>query len=171
MSESIRFPLRAAGPAGPNESNLIIQLFSGAGNFPPGGFFPYTSISALKLDTFKSASPFCTVIIEFTTDTAQIVGNGTTEMVGLYGCIGDPTDPLSQRYLLGGLGMGIGAKMPQIYMPVAADAHIVGFAQVVSLSTLYDGLSIGSVGLAGAVAFAGNVTVTARPVRRRDFAG
>ncbi len=174
MSDTIRFPLVASGPAGPAETSQIISFGAPQTSFPQGGPNLYADVRAWKLEQYVTESPYCAVVIEFTAATGGFtLGNGTSDLIGLFGLIGDITASTSaQKYLLGILGYGLGNKLPQLPFITDPDGvGVIGVAQVVKLVSLYDALAIG--GVTGAITWAGNVpvSITARPVRRRDFGG
>lgn len=161
MSEQISFPQPAADADGPAESTLIIEIFSGA-LFTRGGAVSYADVTPWKRDANLKASPFVGIVIEFSCDTAQTIGDGTAlQAIGLFGEI----DGIG-KFLLGYLGINQGTAVPQI--PIAATT--VGFAQIVADVALYDRLSVGAVNQAE-IEFLGELTITARPIRDRFYEG
>lgn len=158
MPTVIRFP-RTTGA----EASQIVTLINNDANFSVGGGASGVSIRFWKTtEVDGDESPFTDAVIEFSAAAAVTIGNGATERVGLYGW------RAGQVYLLGVLGISLGGAAPQIPL-VAGTGVITRFSQVVCNVSLYDSLSVGSV--LAAFAAAQPVTVTARPIRRRDYAG
>lgn len=161
MTERISFPQPATDANGPAETDLIIEIFSGA-LFTRGGEAAYADVTAWKKTGNEKASPFVGIVIEVTSDTAQTLGDGTSaQAIGLFGEI----DGIG-KFLLGYLGINQGTAVPNI--PICATD--VGFAQIVADVALYDKLSVGAVNSA-TVEFPGEVTITARPIRDRSYGG
>jgi hypothetical protein len=174
VSDTIRFPFTVTVPGvSAPEFDQIIILDAAVGTIVAGGTLG-NSIVAWRLDQrtnagFGTASPYGCVVIEIVADAAGIAGNGTTDLIGLYGTISDADGAgTSQRYLLGILGVNLGNALPQIPFVLALDGKITAYAQAVNLVACYDSLSIG--GVTGDVSLGGlNLLVTGRPVRRRVF--
>lgn len=123
-------------------------------------------------------SAFTQVTLEFVSDTAQIIGNGTTDLIGLYGEIlpadlGDPVAPMTanRRLLLGILGVSLGPgllpQIPIVLQPPPSNVT-VGFTCMSCNVSLFSGLSIG--GVTADIACT-NVRVIARAVHNGQFPG
>lgn len=176
MSRTIRFPLPSAVPSvGSAETSLVIELLSGATSLLKGGGSAggiYTSIEPWKTLLRETESPYACVVIEFTATAEMIIGDGTfAQQIGLFG--GIATAVGFDRFLIGVLGMNHGNATLQI--PITANnagANLVGYAQKVSDVACYDTLSVGGVFNDIAVTGEGDTfTVTARPIRSRDYMG
>lgn len=171
MTDTIRFPRPVATPIGAAEANQIIEIRPATGTFEIGGPEAYVDVSPWRLVGIADAAPYCDIVVEFTAEAAAIVGDGTNR-IGLFGEI-DPGGDLSlrQRYLIGVLGMNLGNDAPQIPIIERAGGEIVGYAQVVCNIAVYDRLSIGGIEADVTVPGDVEVTVTARPIRKRDYSG
>lgn len=162
MTDRISFPQRTADAGGQAESDLIIPIFS-AGELTRGGAVAYVDVTAWKTTDNDKASPFVGVVLEFMGTQAGLIGDGTaTQAIGLFGEINGVG-----KFLLGLLGVNMGTAVPRI--PIVT-ADTVGFAQIVADVALYDKLSVGAINTA-TIAFAGTLTVTARPIRDRSYKG
>lgn len=169
MSRTIRFPLQQAVPSvGPAETSLIIDLGTFATIPKAGGLGLGVDVRAWKTIQRQTETPFSCVVIEWTADAEMVVGDGTfAQQIGLYGDI--VTSTTNTRFLLGVLGLARGGVVPQVVIGNTG-ARLVGFAQVVSDVALYDALAIG--GVTGAIPIVGGlVTITARPIRSREYMG
>lgn len=178
MSATLRFPYPRLIPnIGQAETSQIITIASGVTMLPLGGAQNYADVRAWKIAGERSEAPYPCVAIEFMGSTTGTIGNGTTDLIGLYGQIDLVANPTSaadrKRTLLAILGVGLGNQMPQI--PIVTQAgpanDVVGFTQVLSNIAVYDRLSIG--GVLADVNLNDNfaVTVVARPIRRREYLG
>lgn len=162
MAQDIRFPTPTRTATLPSEADQIVTLLAATDTIPGGGIG--FAGSTLPWRKATPASPYTQIVIECTADQAVVVNDGSiASAIGLYGIINDN----SNRYLLGVLGYGLGAALPQITCFSVA----VGFAQVVNYAPVYDQLAIG--GIFGDVVTAGGelVTFTARPINIRDYLG
>lgn len=179
MSHTIRFPLLKAVPSvGPNESSLVITLQQGVTTFFQGGgsdaSHAYGDVRAWKTIQRQTESPYSCIALEFTANGPVTIGDGTfAEQLGLFGRILNP-NPLavSPRFLIGTLGIAMGGVAPQIpIVSRTSDADIVGYSQLISLVACYDELAVG--GVSGDIVLPGEieVTVTARPIRQREYLG
>lgn len=179
MSQTIRFPYNRDIPtAGSSESNQIITILpSKTVSLAQGGEQNYVSIAAWKSAGESTESPYNCVVLEFSANIAGTIGNGTTELIGLYGQINLTSNPTlaaqRKRTLLGLVGFNLGATNPQIRIvqQAAAANDFVGISQVFTNIAAYDQLSIG--GVLGTVTIPENLelTVVARPLRIKDFIG
>lgn len=176
MSSTIRYPLKESSQDGPGlqqERDQIILLSSAVVALPQGGVVPYTSILPWHRDVADTETPYCPIVIEFRGSAVggMTIGDGTVaEMIGLFGRIDAPGDASlvvgDGMYLLGVLGIILAGTKPQI--PIISD--LIGYAQVVNLVGVYDGLAVG--GINGDIAIVGGtLDIRARPIRRRDYGG
>lgn len=172
MGDTIRYPFAKTNPkVGPSELPQIITLLSAVNLLAQGGQANFVSILPWKLDVANTESPFTCVVIEISSASAQVIGNGTTDQVGIFGEIADPTGStpaVPARFLLGVLGISRGNALVQIPLITRADATVTGYAQVVANIAAFDAISVGSV--SGDIVVVG-VTAVARPIRRRSYAG
>ena len=175
MTDTIRFPLIAGkSGAGTSEAAEVVTLLNAVTTIPKGGTNPYVDVATpWKIDVVGTESPFSCIVVEFLATAAGTIGDGTNPIC-LFGEITLPTiggTPL--RTLLGILGTNFGGTtVPQIPMLTrSGDGALVGYSQIVSSVSCWDKLSIGA--LTGDVALAEGVTltVTARPIHRRLYAG
>lgn len=177
--QTFRFPyLRQLPNVAPAEVSQIITLAAGVTSLALGGEQSYTSIVPWKTAGDRNTeAPYPCVALEFSGSGSGIIGNGTTELIGLFGQIDLTANPTiaanRRRTLLAILGLNLGAALPQI--PLVAQAgpasDLVGYTQLVSNIAVYDRLSIGGV-LADVFVPEGlTLTVVARPIRRRDYLG
>lgn len=178
MTDTIRFPYNHTMPSAPSESNQIITVLNAKTvQLARGGEQSYASVAAWKTAGESTEAPYTCVVIEVSANVAGTIGNGTTDMIGLYGQINLVDTPTNntqrKRTLLGIIGLNIGNNMPQIpiVQQAAAANDLVGFSQVFNNIAAYDQLSVG--GVLGNVALAEGVqvTVTARPLRIRNYLG
>jgi hypothetical protein len=180
MSQLLRFPFPRPIPGvSPAEESQIITLESAlAGTLPLGGSQNYTSVAAWKTSGNRNTeTPYTCVAIEFSADGVGTIGNGTTELIGLFGQIDLVANPTTlagrKRTLLAILGINIGNQMPQIpiVVQVGPANDVVGYTQLVSNVAAYDRLSIGGVLGTVDIPEAREITVVARPLRRKDYLG
>lgn len=180
MPATVRFPYNRNIPnVGRNELTQIIQIRApGAGGaLPAGGDQAYADVRPWKIAGENTEAPYTCVVLEFSGSAAGTIGNGTTELIGLFGQIDLVTAPTvavdRKRTLIAVVGINIGNTMPQIPLiqQAAAASDLVGFSQAFNNIAVYDRLSIG--GVLGDVALPEglNLTVVARPIRRRDYLG
>jgi hypothetical protein len=180
MSTMIRFPFNRPIPnVGPAELSQIITILPATATIERGGAQAYADVRPWKqAGPLTTEAPYTCVVIEMSATAALTIGNGTTEMIGLYGQIDLAANPANaaqrKRTLIGILGLPLGAQMPQIpiVQQAAAALDLVGFSQVFSNIAAYDRLSVG--GVFGDVAVPvenETLTVVARPIRRRDYLG
>lgn len=180
MSQTLRFPFPRPLPGvGPAETSQIIVLGAAlAGSLPLGGAQNYVSVADWKTAGNRNTeTPYTCVAIEFSADGAGTLGDGTTELIGLFGEIDLVAIPANNtqriRTLLAILGIGIGNQMPQIPLvaQVAPANDIVGYTQLVSNVAAYDRLSVGGVLGTVEIPEGRDVTIIARPLRRKDYLG
>lgn len=171
MTTTIRFPFPGTAPNHPSEANQIITILPATATLLLGGAVAYADVSAWKTAGQTTEAPYTSVVIEFFANDDFILGNGTTQRIGLYGEIIHPAYPSGQRkFLIGVLGINLGATAPQVPIVQRADAELVGFAQIVCDVAAYDRLSVG--GVSGDIGTGDPlVTVRARPIRMRDYMG
>lgn len=179
MTITIRYPLNREIPNySKSESSQIITIFSGNNALVLGGEQNYADVRAWHTtDERNMASPYSCVSIEFSATSAFTLGDGETELIGIYGQIDQVETPTTaaqrKRMLLAILGLGLGSQMPQV--PIVQQAgpalDFVGFSQMLSNLPAFDRLSIG--GVLGPVLIPEGITVTvvARPLRQREFLG
>lgn len=170
MTATIRFPRELRTPEGAAEASQIIVIQTATNTLAVGGPATYTDVDAWKLAGIADAAPYTDIVIEFSADDAVTIGDGTTR-IGLFGEI-DPGGDLSlrKRFLLGVLGLNLGNTAFQIPIIEQGTGGFVGFAQVVCNVAAYDRLAVG--GIEGDVTTGDvEIVVTARPIRRRDYAG
>jgi hypothetical protein len=169
MADLFRFPIPAQTADLVAELDQIITICSavtGANAFPQGGQATYGDITPWHLAYYSSETPYCDVVLEFTADGLVTIGDGTAaQLLGLYGEI--LAGPGAGKYLLGALGITLAGAKPQI--PIFSST--VGYAQIIQHVPCYDKLSVGGVSGAVPVDVARLVTVRARPIRHRSFAG
>ena len=179
MSSTVRFPYNRNIPnVGSIERSQLITIASGLTSLKLGGEQAYTSIRPLWIAGEGREAPYVCIVIEFRADAGVgTIGNGTTDLVGLYGeidLVETPTIAAERnRALLGIIGINLGNNAPQI--PIVQQAgpasDRVGFSQVFSNIACYDRLSIGGV-LADITLPEGlQISVTARPIRHKDYNG
>jgi hypothetical protein len=160
VTQNVRFPRPAATLAGPSEASQIITLLDAVGSLPQGGAVTFADVTAWR--TAAPAAPYTHVVLEFTATSASTFGTGAVgQGIGLFGEL----TATGKRYLLGVLGYGLGAVLPQIQIISAT----VGFAQIVEYVPVYDKLSVG--GISGAIGPDTTLTVTARPISQRYYGG
>jgi hypothetical protein len=179
MSQTRRFPFPRNVPnVSPAEFSQIITILPATDTFTLGGEPNYVSVAPWKtVGDRNTETPYNCVAIEFITDEPMTIGNGTTDLIGLYGQIDLVSNPTvasdRKRTLLAILGVNLLGAAPQIPIVVqAGPGDLVGYTQLVSNVAVYDRLSIG--GVIGNVALpieATTVTVVARPIRARDYLG
>lgn len=180
MSTTLRFPFnRNRANIARNEISQIITILPlTVGNLRVGGAQTYADVRAWETAGERNTeAPYPCVVVEFSGSVAGIIGNGTTDLIGLYGQIDSVDAPTTaaqrKRTLLAILGLNIGNQMPQIPLvqQAAAASDFVGFSQAISNVAAYDRLSIG--GVLADVALPENmlITVVARPIRQRDYLG
>jgi hypothetical protein len=179
MTSTIRYPLNREIPNfAQAESSQIITIFSGNNALVLGGEQAYADVRAWHTaDERNMASPYSCVSIEFSANGAFTLGDGETELIGIYGQIDLVAAPTlaaqRKRMLLAILGLGLGSQMPQI--PIVQQAgpasDFVGYSQMLGSLPAFDRLSIG--GVLGPVLIPEGVTLTvvARPLRQREFLG
>lgn len=178
--QTLRFPYPRPIPnVGRSETSQIITLIDAqAGTLKIGGEQAYVDVSVWKTAGDRNTeTPYNCVAIEFSGTGAGTLGNGTSELVGLFGqidLIANPTTPSDRkRTLLAIIGTTIGNQMPQI--PIVSQAGIgadlVGYTQLVGNIAAYDRLSIGGVLADVTIPESMLLTVVARPLRRRDYLG
>lgn len=157
MSDIVRYPRLSAGPAGRSEARLVQEILAPTNLLRHGGEPFGVDVGPFWLNNaYGTATSFCSITLEFTADGPLTLGNGTTELIGLFGRI---VFGVGTRTLLGILGVNLGSTLPQI--PIISAS--VGYSQVVSLAALYSELTIG--GVNGAIATGGPiVTVVGRPI-------
>jgi hypothetical protein len=168
MPTVVRFPYPEAQNGKRSEADQIIEIFAASATFPLGGSTPVPVNAWKNPQSPWNECPYSDVVLEFTSNTTPFtLGNGTTDRVGLYGLI----DGANQNIvLLGVLGLSLGGSAPQIPFVQRLDAVKIGFAQIVCNVTPFDYLAIG--GVSAAIATGGPlITVKARPIRMRDYAG
>lgn len=180
MSSTLRFPRPRNIPnVGQAEIDQIITILPATvGPLLLGGEQAYVSVNPWKLVGEGTETPYSCIVLEFASSVAAAtIGDGLTDMIGLYGQIDLATNPTTaaqrKRTLLAVLGINLGQVMPQIPIRTqAAPANdLIGFSQVVSNIGNYDRLSIGGVLADVALPEGMNLTVTARPIRRKDYLG
>lgn len=164
MSTMIRFPYNVETEKFRAELNQIITINPASATFPSAVAIG-ANLTAWKPSGLKTEAPYTDVVIEFTANAAVLIGNGTTERLGLFGYV--ESSPTSIYFLLGVLGVNLGTTAPQV--PIAS--ALTGFAQVVCNVAAYDGLQVCAINAGNIVTGGPLVTVTARPIRRRNFAG
>lgn len=180
MSTTLRFPFnRTRFNVARNELSQIITILPlTVTTLRVGGAQTYTDVRPWQTTGERNTeAPYPCVVIEFSGNAAGIIGNGTTDLIGLYGQIDAVDNPTSaaqrKRTLIAVLGINIGNPMPQIPLvqQAAAASDFVGFSQAISNIAVYDRLSIG--GVLANVALPDNliISVTARPIRQRDYLG
>jgi hypothetical protein len=179
MSQTRRFPFPRNVPnVSPAEFSQIITILPATATFTLGGEPNYVSVVPWKIAGDRNTeAPYTCVAIEFITSDPMTIGNGTTDLIGLYGQIdltGNPTATNERkRTLLAILGVNLLGAAPQIPIVVqAGPGDLVGYTQLVSNVAVYDRLSIG--GVLNDVSLpieATTVTVVARPIRTRDYLG
>lgn len=178
MSSTLRFPYNHAVPnAGRKEASQIITLLEAADNLPEGGENAYVDVRAWHTAGDRNTeAPYTCVVLEFSASAATTIGDGSTQLIGLYGQIDLVENPRAanerKRTLLAILGINLGGTAPQIpIVQQGGGGDLVGFSQMVSNIAAYDRLSIGGV-LGDVLTVEGvEVTVVARPLRRRDYLG
>lgn len=169
MTNTIRYPLPANTPSQRSEADQIISLGTGLASLPRSGG-TFANVTAWQFDGIQNESPYVGVVIEIVGTATTLLGDGTlAQAIGLFGKLS--TNPaVTDRYLLGLLGYPLGGVMPQIPLYQSGGAANIACAFMTCNVALYTNLAIG--GVFGDVAVgAGTVSVTARPVRRRDFIG
>lgn len=178
MSETLRFPFNRDIPhVGRNESSQILTIASAVTSLPLGGAQSYADIRPWKISGEQTEAPYPCVVLEFSSNIPTTIGNGTTDLIGLYGQIDLVQNPASatdrKRQFLGVIGINIGNVMPQI--PIVQQAgpanDVVGFSQMFNNIAVYDRLSIGGVLAAVTLGEGVQLTVVARPIRRREYLG
>lgn len=178
MSATIRFPYNRTIPnKGPSEASQIITIAGAKATLPLGGEQDYTDVRIWQRAGERSEVPYECVVLEYSANTAGTIGNGSTQMIGLYGQIDLVDNPTTaadrKRTLIAILGLNLGNQMPQI--PIINQAgpasDFVGFSQGLHNIGVYDRLSVG--GVFGDIAMPESllITVVARPIRRKDFLG
>lgn len=175
MPTTSRFPFAVAQNGNQGEADQIISIFPATATIPRGGGDGWYSVEAWKQAGIQDECPYSDIVIEIVSNTAPFtLGNGTTDRIGLYGMVdrGDGTSPVGRRrYLLGVLGINLGNTAPQVpFVQGGLAAEIINFAQVVCNVGAYNLLAIGGV-TADIVTGGPLITVTARPIRKRDYAG
>lgn len=178
MSSTIRFPLDRTGPRGGQaETSQIITIHTALTQLPRGGVQAYTLIRPWWIAGDNNEAPYECVVLDFRGNIAGTIGNGTTDLIGLYGEIDLVDAPANSteriRTLLGIVGINIGGTTPQIPVvrQAAAASDFVGFSQVFTNIAAYDRLSIGGVLADINLPDGMTVTVIGRPIRRRDYLG
>lgn len=161
-----RFPRTAQTIFGVDESALIIGLFSGAtfglGASTGGALIGEWKINPLDTQGFSS---IIDAAIEFSAPAAITIGNGTTDRLGIYGITP------GGLFLLGILGVNLGGTAPQIPIVTNGGAFVTtGYSQMVCNLGGFTGLAVGGV-QAAIGPLAQVITVTARPIIRRVYAG
>jgi hypothetical protein len=178
MSETIRFPYNRNLPIAASEATQIITILPAkTGTLALGGEQSYVSIAPWKTADESTAAPYACIALEFRGTIAGTIGNGTSELIGLYGQVNLVTTPTTnaqrQRQLIAVLGLQLGLLYPQIVIvrQSAPASDLVGTTILASNIAVYDQLSIG--GVTGAVTIPEGMTfsVVARPIRRKDFIG
>lgn len=178
MSQTLRFPFPRELPRiSPAEYSQIITILPATDTLKLGGEAAYVSVAPWKTAGIQNTeAPYACVAIEFASANPMTIGNGTTDLIGLYGqidLVANPTLPTERRrQLLAILGVSLGGVAPQIPIVQQASTDLVGFTQLVGDVTVYDRLSVG--GVLSDIALpieATTVIVTARPIRRRDYLG
>lgn len=124
------------------------------------------AISAWKLNPAipLGDSAILDAIIEFSAPAAILIGNGTTERVGIYGA------NAGGLFLLGVAGINMGGTAPQIPIVTNLAFTTAGYAQIITNIGGFSHLAIG--GVSGAIGpLAQVITVRARPILKRVYAG
>lgn len=169
MTTTINFPTPASTANHPSQANQIITLASAITMIPQGGPATYVDVSEWHRDNAAKASPYTNIVIEFqATEGNIIIGDGSqAEAIGLFGEI----DATGERFLLGVLGVNLGATFPQI--PISEQGNNpIGYAQPSCNIAVYDRIAVG--GIFGDVPVGGEaaeLTIVARPIRTRHLAG
>jgi hypothetical protein len=162
MSTTIRLPYAVVTAGQPAESALIITLLNGVSSLLKGGAENYVSIAPWHQANVQEAQ-YTDVVIEFLANGALLVGDGSTaQTLGLFG-----EDFQGQKTLLGVLGSNLGATVPQIPI-ISTD---VSYTQKILDVAMYAKLSVGTVFGDLALGLGVELTVIARPIRRRNFVG
>ena len=163
MPSTIRFPFARATRGLAAERDQIITLLENVGGFVKGGPPVYADVRAWKLNVADTSAPYHCVALEFYGNGEMLVGDGT-QPIGLFGEL----DGIGKTLLgTGFLGSQLAGAYPQIPI-IAAD---ISYTQFVNNVALYDRLSIGGV-LGDIDLDEGNtVTVIARPIHQRVYAG
>jgi hypothetical protein len=179
MSATVRFPFNHSIPnVGPPERSQIIRIASSLTSLKLGGEQDYTSIRPLWIAGENREAPYTCIVVEFRAEAGVgTIGNGTTDLVGLYGeidLVETPTNATERnRALLGIIGINLGNNAPQIPMVQQAGpaSDRVGFSQVFTNIACYDRLSVGGV-LADITLPEGlQISINVRPIRHKDYNG
>jgi hypothetical protein len=167
VPDTIRFPDQT------HEKSEIITLFMNTATIFKGGQNLMAQISKLQQASRDPvSSAFIDLVIEFTADQPVTIGDGASNIVGLYGEISPPGGiGNSQRFLLGNLGVSLGPGLsPQIPIVDVGIPNMIGFAQIIQASTVYDFIGVG--GILADIPLGGPVvTCTVRPLIIRSYAG
>lgn len=162
MTTTLRYPFVAPSP----EQTQIITILPAVTQLRQGGEATFANIKPWKTQGDSTEAPYTAIVLEFTASAALIVGDGTTEAIGLFGQRGTGA---TGKSLLGVLGYftAPSAKFGQLFI---LDVN-TGFSQIVVAVDVFDGLSIG--GITSAITFdaAQTLTCKARPIFTRTYVG
>lgn len=163
-----RFPRSVASAFGPVEP-LTIDLLA-SNTFTLGASGGGASIAAWKLNPAddQGFSAILDAAIEFSAPAAVLIGNGTTDRVGIYGLSSGLSGGI---FLLGVLGVSLGGAAPQIPIVTNGGAFVTtGYSQIICNVGGFTHLAVGAV-QAAIGPLAEVITVRARPIIRRVYAG